>query len=75
MTLVRSLLPLYSIHSLRVLQSNATFQRALTYYNQSDFTSFYELAQTLVGDTQFTCFDRYIANQTAMYGKAPYNFR
>ncbi|WWC65908.1 uncharacterized protein I303_108530 [Kwoniella dejecticola CBS 10117] len=55
--------------------SNATFTKALSYYNQSDFSSFYDLAQTLVGDTQFTCLDWYLATQAAKYGQPAYLFR
>jgi hypothetical protein len=44
-------------------------------YNQSQFTSFYDLAQTLAGETEFTCWDWYLANQTAKYGKPSYLYR
>ncbi len=55
--------------------SNATFQQALSRYNESDFCSFYALAQTLVGDTQFTCWDWYVAKRMADYGMSNYNYR
>ncbi|RSH93215.1 hypothetical protein EHS25_007569 [Saitozyma podzolica] len=53
----------------------ATFERGLALYNQSQFTSFYDLAQTLAGETEFTCWDWYLANQTANYGKPSYLYR
>ncbi|WWC92866.1 uncharacterized protein L201_007827 [Kwoniella dendrophila CBS 6074] len=55
--------------------SNGTFQKSLAHYNQSSFSSFYDLAQTLVGDTQFTCLDWYLATQSAKYGQPAYLFR
>jgi hypothetical protein len=55
--------------------TNATFQRALTYYNQSDFESFYDLAETLVGDTQFTCWDWYLGKRMIEEGGVAYNYR
>ncbi|WRT69771.1 uncharacterized protein IL334_006762 [Kwoniella shivajii] len=55
--------------------SNGTFQKALTYYPESSYSSFYDLAQTLVGDTQFTCLDWYLALQASKYGQPAYLFR
>jgi hypothetical protein len=55
--------------------SNATFQRALSHYTSGNFSSFYDLAQTLVGDTQFTCYDWYVAKRMANHGMPAYNYR
>ncbi|KXS11919.1 alpha/beta-hydrolase [Gonapodya prolifera JEL478] len=55
--------------------TNATFHRALTHYNLSDFSSFYEMAQELVGDTQFKCWDWFVANKTLEAGVPAFNYR
>ncbi|KAJ9125987.1 hypothetical protein QFC24_002259 [Naganishia onofrii] len=52
-----------------------TFNKARALYPVSDFSSYYDMAQTLVGDTEFTCMDWFIVNQTASYGLPAFNYR
>ena len=61
--------------SLMVLQSKDTFNKARALYPVSNFSSYYDMAETLVGNTEFTCLDWFIVNKTASYGVPAYNYR
>lgn len=56
-------------------QSKEMFNKALALYPVSSFSSYYDMAQTLVGNTEFTCLGWFIANKTASYGVPAFNYR
>ncbi|GHJ89343.1 hypothetical protein NliqN6_5745 [Naganishia liquefaciens] len=55
--------------------SKDTFNKARALYPVSNFSSYYDMAETLVGNTEFTCLDWFIVNKTASYGVPAYNYR
>ncbi|KAI5451352.1 hypothetical protein NCC49_001945 [Naganishia albida] len=57
------------------LLTKETFNKALALYPLSSFSSYYDMAQTLVGNTEFTCLGWFIANKTASYGVPAFNYR
>lgn len=61
--------------SLKISQSKDTFSKARDLYPVSNFSSYYDMAETLVGNTEFTCLDWFIVNKTASYGVPAFNYR
>ncbi|KAJ9092088.1 hypothetical protein QFC20_007470 [Naganishia adeliensis] len=57
------------------LLTKETFNKALALYPLSSFSSYYDMAQTLVGNTEFTCLGWFIVNKTASYGVPAFNYR